>query len=179
MPTSRKASHGCICQNQFKEKLGQERAVRLQDSTSEMPGFLGVSCENVSAGKFSGYIGCRYCNIWFHCCGRFLVLASSVSWPWIEDRWPQGGRQEVGPHFLGACLGGIAPVPARRRAGPNAACYVSSSASFQETLLTGKGTEVKSLCKFKVRVSNIGAQERFLNHFFSISFFLSLLEAFS
>lgn len=125
-----------------------------------MPGFLGVSCENARQANSQGILVVGIVLF------GFIAVEDFWSWPALylglgsETVGLREGGREVGPHFLGACLGGHSTSASQKTGWPgNAACYVSSSASFQETLLTGKGTEVKSLCKFKVRVSNIGAQE--------------------
>lgn len=120
-----------------------------------MPGFLGVSCENARQANSQGRLVAGIVLF------GFIAVEDFWSWPalylglgWETVGLREGGREVGSPLSRGLPLGGIA-----QGWSGNAACYVSSSASFQEMLLTGKGTEMKSLCKFKVRVSNIGAQE--------------------
>ena len=101
-----------------------------------MPGFLGVNCENAQQANSQGRLVAVIVLFGFIAVEDFWSLPALYLELGLETICLREGGREVGvPAFWGPASRTIALAPARRRAGLGVRVFVSSSVSFQETLL--------------------------------------------
>ena len=101
-----------------------------------MPGFLGVNCENAQQANSQGRLVAVIVLFGFIAVEDFWSLPALYLGLGSETICLREGGREVGvPAFWGPASRAIALAPARRRASLGVRVFVSSSVSFQETLL--------------------------------------------